>query len=346
MPAPSQIVEARVEEKLQRFEVKWREGRAFFRLADADDHRVWASRDCVGANQIVRAIEAGAVGRYFVVERGFSTRTVSAEFADQVLSRRGSYDLFEQTALAVIVNDDYRGCAREWCGGTWLVFALPPRAPSGSGARKPSIWHRGWNVAGMGGALANLAGELAFRRFEPDETDNQKLRFASGSLEQLRRLHQAALITCAQQQIERNPWLRGYTRRKHTLSIQAESPQGRAKSLNGYFIPQPLMAALVRHNLPVGGSWSCVRPQREALAQTARKFNRFLTRKTAPTSEPVLQRIDYRFGAPLVSFEIEMTLQPTAHQQLEARLLLRDWMRATLAPAQFEQLKKYLEARW
>ena len=343
-PAPSHFFEARVEDKSQRFEAKWREGRAFFRLANADDDRVWASWHNVGASHIVGAIESGAVGRYFAVERSFSTRTVSAEFAARVQWNTGSYELFGPTTLAVIVNDEYRGRAQEWCGGPWLEFALPERAPIGSGARKPSIWHRGWNVVGLRGALASLAGEFGFRAFEPDETKNRELYFASGCAQQLQRLCQAAFLACAQREIERSPWLRGYARGKHTQHIQAESAQGRAKPFSNYFVPAPLLAAFVRHNLPVGGDWRCVQPQREAMAQTNRKLNRFLTRNSAPP-EPVLARVDYHFSAPLVSFEIEMTLEASAHQQLEARLFVRDWMRENLSPAEFEKLKEYLEAR-
>ena len=41
----------------------------------------------------------------------------------------------------------------------------------------------------------------------------------------------------------------------------------------------------------------------------------------------------------------KVTANPSAHEQLEARLFLRDWMRETLSLAEFEKLKKYLEAR-
>ena len=360
IPAPSRTIEARVEGELQRFEVKWRDGRAFFRLAGEMDHRVWASWNCISENEFADAVEAGEIGRYFVVRRGFSTRTVSAEFASQVKPRMGSYDLLGPTSLAVIVNDEYRGRAQEWCGGSWLDFALPPRRDIQSGARKPSLWHRGWNVAGMRGALAVLAGEVAFRAFEPNIADDQELRFASGSLEQLQRLYHAASLVCAPRQIERNPWLSRYLAnsygarnsgaRKQTQSVVAESPQNRAKASHNYLAPEPLLAAFLRHNLPVGGSWRCLRPQTEAVQRPLQKISRFLARKNSLPSvappTPKLQRVDYSFGARMVHFDFEVKLEASAHEQLEARLFLRDWMRENLPPAQYEKLRKTLEARF
>ena len=342
-PAPSRVIEARVAGELWRFEVKWREGRAFFRLADSEDNRVWASWNGVGAHQIVSAIEASEIGRYFVVERGFSTQTVSAEFGAEIKARRGTYDLFGATSLAVIVTDRNQGRAQEWCGGPWLKFALPARAPIRGGAHKPSIWHRGWNVVGLNGALANLAGEVAFRPFNPDVAEDQQLAFANGSVEQLRRLYQAAHLIFAPVAIERQPWLRGYISGGGSQAVRAETAQNRAQPLENYVVPVPLLDAFVRHNLPVGGQWSRPR-QPDDVAQTASKLSRFIARKSPRKSVVVTQRRDYLFDPHIVRFAFETPLDSSAHEQLEARLLLRDWMRETLPAAQFDRLKKYLAA--
>ena len=340
-PAPSRVIEARVEGALRQFDVKWREGRAFFRLADSGDNRVWASWNNIGASQFAGAVESANIGRYFVVERGFSTQAVDAKFGAEVKSRRGTYDLFGSTALAVIITDDNRGRAQEWCGGPWLEFTLPPRPPINSGARKPSIWHPGWNVSGLPFALANLAGELAFRPFEPNlANDDQELAFVNGSLEQLRRLYQAAYLIFARAALEKQPWLRHYMSAAH--SIRAETAQSRAwpHNDNDYVIPASLLAAFIRHNLPVGGQWQRVRVPEIAPVP---KWNRFLARHSPPQPEIPQRRLDFRFNPHNVRLDFEVFLTPSAHEQLEARLLLRDWMQENLSPAQYAKLRGFIE---
>lgn len=341
-PAPATEIEARVEGELRRFEIKWREGRAFFRLAGSDDPRVWASWDCAGENHIFPSIEAGEIGRYFVVERGFSTETVKAKFESTTREQRGTYDLFGPTCLAVVVSDARLGRAQEWCGGPWFDFALPPRAPILSDAHKPSIWHRGWNAAGLRGGLANLAGELAFRPFEPDAVaDDGELTFSNGSLEQLRRLYQAAYLIFARDALEQQPWLRNYMSIAHF--IRAETAQNRAWPHNDYVVSAPLLDAFIRHNLPVGGQWKRMH-ELESVVAPVSVWDRL--RGRAVPSRPIIstRRLDFRFHPHNARLDFETSLDPSMHEQLEARLFLRDWMRDHLPPAELARLRKTLAA--
>ena len=348
-PAPSQILQARVEGRLRLFEVKVRENIAYFRRADEPDkNRVWALWNEVTEQdlsaQFACEVEANRVGRYLAIERGFSTRTVNPKFyeGEPREGLRASFDLMGRTSLAVVVADDGRGRAQEWCGGPWFDFELPPREVT-SGARKPSIWHCGWRPLGLRRTLANLAGELAFRPFVPDENDDQKLVFVSGSQGQLEELYHAAHTIFADEFTRQWTWMRSQSSLKITNRIESCSAQSVAPLDRDFqYAPTALLAAFIEYNLPVGGQWRRVKAGQ--VAELPTRLSRFLKRNVTAPLRAADVRADYRFIPHVISFDYTVSLQPNAHEQLEARLFLRDWMRQTLPPEQFEKLKKYLAA--
>ena len=345
-PTPSQVLEARVEGRTRRFEVKWREGRAFFREADEADDRVWATWNELAndgwESRWRSAVESGQIGRYFVIERAFSTRTVRAEFEAE-LKRRfhpSNLNLLDATPLAVIVGDDNRGRAREWWGGAWLDFQLAPRIIK-SGAFKPSIWHRGWNAQGLRHKLAILAGELAFRAFAPPA---DALGWRSGSQRQLEALYRAAHLVFA-------PPYRAKRRvPQFWRATNSDAPSRYSCSLRSDFgvnwrpgptldslVPDELLRVFVAHNFPRGVQWLPLNRVWHDSDEQGNSIERGL-----PAAQAAL-RVDYEMRTHVI-FSIEVPSQPSAHEQLEARLLLLDWMRATLPPAQTEQLRKYFDA--
>ena len=344
-PAPAQITPARVEGRARLFEAKVRENVAYFRFADEpDDGRVWALWNEVSeqdlSGQFAREVEAGHIGRYFVVERSFSTQTVSERFQDQLKRRfqSSNMNLLGPTSLAVIVNDENRGRVQEWCGGSWFDFALPPRVASG-GARKPSIWHRGWNAKGVRGALARLAGELAFRPWTINDSDSAPLRFVCGSEQQLNALFRAIYTIYVPKLYSENHGFKTSSvyRMNETVVASTEFNPARASDLLPV-APPDLLAVVVAHNLPVGGQW-------HAVNRTWHDWDEvgdLIECGVAPEAAEL--RVDFEFLPGIIVVRAEIPKHPTAHEQLEARLFLRDWMHQNLPSKEFAKLKKYIEA--
>lgn len=82
---------------------------------------------------------------------------------------------------------------------------------------------------------------------------------------------------------------------------------------------------------------------RQPEIRPVRKFNRFLARKLTPKPIVLTQRLDCQFIPHIVRFNFEFSLDPSAHEQLEARLLLRDWMSENLSLEQYAHFRRFFE---
>lgn len=322
---PVRELDARVEGRARRFEVKSHEGYLYFRCADeGNDERVWSLLEPSPNEDIEehfrREVKANRVARFFAVERGFSTRTVSEKFRTELKARfhPSRLWLLEPTTFAVTLDDEGNGFAQEWCGGEWFPFSLRARRTR-RGAFPPSIWSRSWNVAGLKGALARLAGEFAFRPFSPDFLNNE-LGFACGSKAQLETLFHAAVIISLPHYAN----LAGKRRRmRFDWSIDAASAQHPLFSSSGPYnsvFPDELLSLFLAHNVPTGGQWHPVnRPWYEESED-----HEPVKTQWAPDI-PTL-RVDFSFHPHGMHFTADIPIEPSAHEQLEARLTLRDFL--------------------
>ncbi len=332
-PAPWVQLEARVEGAPRRFDVKTRDDRVYFRLSDEDDARVWTLLQPLGDEPLEtyfrREVEANRVARFFQFERGFSTQNVRAQFQSELKARFHSSNLhlFGPTTLAVAVDDEGNGRAQEWCGGDWFSFALPARSSNG-GARKPSIWSRSWNAAGVRRALAPLAGDFAFHPFSPDAFGAQPLHFACGSQHNLERLFRALCVLVAPQHALTNsqsaPWLSPHSQSssvRFKWNISAQTTQSKVSFYAAPFtLTDELLHLFLRCNLPVGASWKTVDYTWLDSDENGEPIEREMPR-LAPN-----KRIDFAWQPHTINFESQVATHPSAHERLEAHLTLREFL--------------------
>ena len=319
--SPARELDATVEGRTRRFAVKIRDDRVYFCFADQNDGRVWTLIKPLGDEPIEthfrREVELNRVARFFAVERGFSTQNVSANFKSELDARfhPSNLGLFGPTQFAVAIDDAGNARAQEWCGGDWFSFSLPSRSPE-SGARKPSIWSRSWNAAKLRRALAPLAGEFAFRPFSPDAFGAQPLRFACGSQNELEQLFRALCVLVApQHQSNRQSSVR------FQWNISAQTTQNKASFYAAPFtLPDELLRLFLNSNLPTGAQWKVADYTWFEYDEDDEPIEPE-TPRIAPTT-----RVDFAFTAHNVNFQFQVATQPSAHEQLEARLTLREFL--------------------
>ena len=280
----------------RRFEAKWHEDRVYFGLLD-EKKTVWASLDSCEENEAVACFQEALESRRYGV----------------CFSRQ--WDVYRRNfgmRLQFIYAPDGTGLLREWSSRDWLFFApqetrmwvlfpdLELPAESGqSAAMSPSY-------GCCRAAIRCVEDELLMRRVSDEEIE--RLSFRSNSnreeFEQVARwLWSAGVLGAAFQSWKQVSLFTFLMRPQTTFALRSPSWSG----------SPALLEWLQLFFASEGFEW-------RDTGWGTRRFRKLRAR------EPHLRAFFQPFGVWWkVSFERES--QPTFHEQLEARLRLREWLR-------------------
>ncbi len=286
------------------FWVQWHEGRVYFQLIEGEP-TVWASLAICAEDEAIACFE-----------NAVSKRRYGACFCANVQVRYGlTHDVFP---LQFIYAPDGTGFLREWCSRDWIAFA-PPQTRIWAllpDLHLPAVGARETRECCQF-AANSVSDAIRFRRVSDEEIARLSWRSQTNENEWKRVMNwlwDAGLLDFGEN-----------GRKWASVSFSCCIPH--PKSNLGLPAPKSesntrLMNWLRTYFIGEGFEW-------RATDWGKRRFRKLRAREPHLRAflEPRSISWHVRFGD---------QSDPTFHQQLEARLQLRDWLRDKVAPAQIE----------
>lgn len=315
-PRPDAVTSAEFAGHQRTILLKARASRLFFRFAE------WAT-------------EPGREATFAITRPFFGNTARAADFFHQTFQQKqvARYSTHEythkiqgQTTLVWLVNENGKrqsGWAREWCGGDWVAWEdeLPPASSANH-----SIWNEHWHFYLPRAMYDPIWATIASRRFLQSERQNIPTRWIRGSSEEL------SQILCAyftlrpelgRQVNERvEEWVeynlmydtrvRLWSWNASSSAIVLRSAHWNSGGIHGLYRfdlmadMEPRWAALVaKHNYAVGLQWH---------------YN---------DKGDAERRQNWWCQTPIFDLDVPLPFadSPSHHEQLEALLFLRRWLR-------------------
>ena len=207
-------------------------------------------------------------------------------------------------SFVVLKANNGRSWARDWCGGNWIEF-VGPKFPAGVpryslAASEHDVMFKLWS-----------------RPFSKSERFIHSPLWLLGSCREWQQVLQA----CSTLHFYKNPVDSSNTRidsGKHVYFFSAYTPFGRGwmdgiEDYDNWSVPCDWETLFTRNFVFIGWTW----------------------KRNERTED---MRCSWDLEAASVSGKVNLTLAPSQHQQLEARLFLRDWLRGKVPQSQIAKL--------
>ncbi len=292
----------------RRFAVQWHEDRVYFRLMDGEPG-VWATLDACEEGDALACFEEAVRSRRYGV--CFSHK----------------FDVYRHSQwmnLQFIYAPNGTGLLREWSSRDWLTFApgatrMWPLLPDTVLPEEYSNpWRKGQSHGCCRAAIHAVEDELFFRRVGDEEIERLSWRSSTtqAEFERVMRWLWDTRIMCVKEPIKK------WEQPSFCPSNFVPNPRS-SLSLSGmrWRADEKFLAWLRGYFVGEGLEW-------RKTGYGKRRFRKLRAR------EPHLRAW---FRPEGVVWTVEFTVDPTAHQQLEARLELRDWLRGKVPDARIEE---------
>ena len=219
------------------------------------------------------------------------------------------------TGFVTIYSSDEIAWTREWQGGNWIERrGLSAALVRGWPAQSYDVWDSPFELE------EDHLKVISSREFPQAERQNQTLFWLRGSRAQWKQVLQACATVHFASSATRED--------KRSLTAEGRRFYGFAHS--------PFFVGWM-DGVEDGGGWRLPSAWRELFTRSFVYTGWSWSRRN---KQPENLRSGWKVKPSVISANIQLTLHPSQHQQLEARLFLRDWLRDKVSA---EQIAKLLE---